>query len=1303
MKLDTLEIHGFKSFADRTVVKFNPGVTAIVGPNGCGKTNITDAIRWVLGEQRPTALRGSSMQEVIFNGTRDRKPLGMAEVTLSFANALGLIPVEYSEVSITRRAFRNEESQYFLNKALCNLKDIRDLFMGTGVGASVYSVIEQRMVDAILSDRAEERRVLFEEAAGVTRYKARRKATERKLGATEEDLRRLSDILTEVRKNTNALRRQMGRARRFEALQREELRLAVALAQAELADLAAREAPLREAIAALEVELRRGAADAALREAELERLDTALAGRRSEERVLRERVAAATAGLEAQERERVLADEGRRHAALEVERLRREIAAHREQTGALLEKREGMAEGLGASGREAAEARREAESRSGVVDELTWRFEAATTRLRETRAARERCVEERLRIQAELARASAERQSAAERSAELEANLAALRGEADLDASSGSRSPRVGLEAGGLRGATDERELTERVERLRAARLEEEGALSAAADRRRTAEGAVAALEAELSELDARRREVTARLDTLEELEDGFTGFGEGARRALEARHAIAPGLRGPLGLEVEVTNPRYAPAVEAYLDSFLDALLTSESHEAHAVLEFWRERNQTGAVWPLSDAARAEHPHIEPAARELVLCRGTQAATLRGDLDRHRQALFGRLLLAEDLERATELRRRLNRNGSAGWYVVAALTGEILEPSGMVRLPHRKTEGEGVSRFHQAEHLKAALGEVLREAEDLEARAGLAREAAAAGLAEERAAQVGLAERAGLLSAAERELERLHDARRAALGRGAELAEELAAMGERHARETRMVAETSARAAEIQSALEAAEADCSGREAEVEALRVEREGALRELGAAELAAEQRAAAAAALERERRYLDEAAEEQERLARAAEAALAAQRERITFLESEAVRLSASAEEGRKALALLRQSHGSLETGIRTLETERAAGEATARASRREHEEASQRLHVEEMRLADLLHRRESIHAILETEFGQPLPELVRKAEARLTRNRKVESEDGKVEEVDRAADAAPVEDRRVLSPAPTGNESPEERATAIEALRHELRGVREKKTALGPVNLLALEEFGTEKERLDFLERQYADLVKAREDLRQAIRTINATARELFIETFARARENFQTTFGTLFEGGRADISLADESDPLESPIEIAASPRGKRIQAVNLLSGGERALTALSLLFAIYLVKPSPFCILDEVDAPLDDANIGRFLRMIRSFSDRTQFIVVTHNKRTMEASDFLYGVTMEEPGVSTLVSVDFERRHRFDYDAIDYRRGGAPAAEAEANGGVGPDAADEPVEADGDEAVEPRGALVGD
>jgi chromosome segregation protein len=295
------------------------------------------------------------------------------------------------------------------------------------------------------------------------------------------------------------------------------------------------------------------------------------------------------------------------------------------------------------------------------------------------------------------------------------------------------------------------------------------------------------------------------------------------------------------------------------------------------------------------------------------------------------------------------------------------------------------------------------------------------------------------------------------------------------------------------------------------------------------------------------------------------------------------------------------------------------------------ARRAHEEAARELHAEELRLADLLHRRDSIRTVIETEFGRPLDALG--AEAR--------GSGAATDGTDGAARAA-VPGTAVDAPA---------QAADLETLRERLREVRERKAALGPVNLLALEEFGAEKERLDFLDAQVADLVRARDDLREAIRRINATARDLFLDTFARAREHFHTTFGTLFEGGTAEISLEEGVDPLEAAIEISASPRGKRVQAVSMLSGGERALTALSLLFAMYLVKPSPFCILDEVDAPLDDANIGRFLRMLQRFSDRTQFVVVTHNKRTMEAADWLYGVTMEEPGVSTIVSVDFEGR----------------------------------------------------
>ena len=1205
MKLDKLEIHGFKSFADRTNIRFNPGITAVVGPNGCGKTNITDAIRWVLGEQRPTALRGSNMQEVIFNGSRERMPLGMAEVTLSFSNALGLIPLDYAEVAITRRVFRDGESHYFINKSACHLKDIRDLFMGTGVGSSAYSLIEQRMVDAILSDKAEERRFLFEEAAGVTRYKARRKATLRKLEATEADLVRLGDILNEVRKTTGSLRRQVGKARRFEELQAEEVRLAVGLARGELAELASEETPLRETIRSVEEELAGGSARTSAREAELAELERAIAGRRAGERELRQQVEQGGAALESLERERVLAEEGGRQAASEIERLESEIAERLAEARDLRGRREGMAQVLESSSGAAGTARSEVEARTAIVAGLTARFEAAQADLRTARAACERIAEERLETQSQLARALGERQAAALRRAELEAVLAAggsPRGEGD-----------PGLPAG-------EEELAHRVESRRTALEAAEEELRGRADERAETARKLAELEASLAEQVVRRRETGARLETLEAVKHGFAGFGEGARRALESRHTIGPGLRGPLALEVEVAEERYVAAIEAYLDLFLDALLTPAREEAMAVLEFWRERNQAGAVWSLPDSAPSSAPQIDEAAREMLLCRGTDAAGLKGDLDRHREALFGRLLLARDLPRATELRRRLNGNGSAGWYVVATLDGEILEPSGLVRLPRPKGDGERLSRFHQAEHLKAQLAEIAENERQLAARAGSLRDRLTGAVEQEGVARSRVAERAAELDLAGRELERLREAQRSAARREAELFHELAALEEWLTGEAAAAAAASERAVEVQRRLERAEAEQAARESELEDLREERDAGLRELGRAELATQERAAALAALEREERYLADAEGEQERLAGAKATELERQRSRIGFLQSEGERLTAAADKGRLELKELRQALQAQEEEIQRLEALRVTGDAGARAARRGQDEARQRLHVEEMRLSDLLHRRQSIRSLLETEFGRPLERLEESLGAALP----------KVEDLD--------------------------------SLREELRGVRERKSALGPVNLLALEEFGAEKDRLDFLEAQYSDLVRARDGLRQAIRKINATARELFVTTFAQTRQNFQATFGTLFEGGRADISLADEADPLESEIEISASPRGKRVQAVNLLSGGERALTALALLFAIYLVKPSPFCILDEVDAPLDDANIGRFLGMLRSFSDRIQFIIVTHNKRTMEAADFLYGVTMQEAGVSTLVSVDFERRHSFDYDAISFR-----------------------------------------
>ncbi|MFN2433475.1 MAG: hypothetical protein ABR599_11800, partial [Gemmatimonadota bacterium] len=846
----------------------------------------------------------------------------------------------------------------------------------------------------------------------------------------------------------------------------------------------------------------------------------------------------------------------------------------------------------------------------------------AQAALRRARAERDRLSEERLRVGEERARALADREAATRRKGELEAALAALGGSAEAD-----EGPDA--EEGG------ELELDARIAELRAARADGETVAAGRGHAREEAERALVAVEGEHAELEARRREAAARLDTLEELKEGFAGFGEGARRVLEERGRVAPGLRGPLGLEVEVEDPFHAPAVEAYLDLVLDAVLTRDVREARAVLEFWRECGQAGAVWPLAHTAAGAAPELQAATRERVLCRGAEAARLRGDLDAHREALLGRLLIVEDLERALELRGLLNGDGATGGWVVATLTGEILEPSGIVRRPQRESEREAVSRFHQAELLRTEIERLTVEGERAGTRITELRARGEEAAAAARAADAELAARAAELDRAERELERVRAARSAARDRATEIARDLGAVRKRAERDTKLAEEAAAQADAIVQGLEEAEAAHAAAEAELERVRVEREEALREHGGRELAAEQRAAALSSLQRETRWLEDAALEQERLATAKEAELRSQAERVTRLEDEGARASAVLADRRLGAQARRSAHRAHEADIARLEGERASRNAAAAAARAAHEEAARELHLDEMRLSDLLHRRESIRSILETEFGRPFEELSAQA-----RQPVLDAESG--------GDADQPEDTS---------------EPALEALRERLREVREKKTALGPVNLLALEEFQSEKERLDFLESQVDDLQRAREGLREAIRKINATARELFTQTFEAMRVNFRATFGTLFEGGTAEISLADPADPLESEIEISASPRGKRVQAVNLLSGGEKALTALSLLFAIYLVKPSPFCILDEVDAPLDDANIGRFLRMLKTFSDRTQFIVVTHNKRTMEASDYLYGVTMEEPGVSTLVSVDFDRRHAFDPDALRFPR----------------------------------------
>jgi chromosome segregation protein len=1178
MKLLSLRLHGFKSFADRTTLDFRDGVTAIIGSNGCGKSNTADAVRWVLGEQRASVVRGGKMEDVIFQGSTRRRPLNFAEVSLVFSNEDGAAPIPQSEVEVTRKVFREGGSEYALNRNACRLRDIHDVLRDTGLGANAYSIIEAGMIDAILSERAEERRALFEEAAGIGRYKDRRRAAQRRLEQAEGDLARLGDLVAEVESKVRSLARQRRRAQRWQELQDRRLALEVALARAE--------------IGALDELLRRGAERLAAlaREEEdsqagLHTAEATVAERRLEGAELGRRRAAAAARLDevrrrldAREREILLADERRSQAEMRIAQLvreRSELAGRAAALDADAKRLEGERER--ALGRlEAVRLRLEERAEENAALRATL---AAGRQASEAAAARTREIA-REAAGAEGERASLERrrQETAQRIARLEQQEAQL----------GEEIFRLGQQT----------ELwAEQGEGLRARHDAAAEMAETAREETRALRGREAAVRDALRAGEDRLSRLAAQVAAREALERSYEGFSPAVAAVMAKRDAF-PGVLGPLADFVSAVDADglAAAAVESFLGALLQGLVVEDLAAVRRVRAWFRREWKGGGTLVLlpldAPGVRGALPRACAGDAGGVAGTGPAAGWVETFLDG--------LVVVRGEDALDEY-----PDGAR----VDAL-GDTVDSRGVVRLG-QPVSGEGILARREA--LARLRGE-RDEAEAARERARAEREALAEALAE-----------------ADERAREAEEMRRAAEGEIRRLDAETAAHGHRRNRLEREREEVSASLASARrAAAEAAErsAVLEGRLAELAAAAAEAGAAYERAGAGLAELDAAWEAARDEESELRVAAARAEadlrETERALSAAEHGAAAARGRGGTLEAEAAELRASLEglagvreaAGEEVEALFRDRDresaelANLEARLAEVEAEASAAEERARVARRRETERAEERHRLELERADTESRLLRARERLEVEWAKPWEVL--------------------------EASAAPVEEG-----------GPEE-------WRREVREVAQQVEALGPINMLAVQEHEEEERRLSFLHEQQADLTRARDDLASAIRQINKTAREVFMETFQTVRDNFQRTFHSLFQGGECDVWLAQPDDPLESPIEIHASPRGKRTQRIHLLSGGERTLTALSLLFALYLVKPSPFCLFDEVDAPLDESNVGRFIQLLQDFKAQTQFIVITHNTRTMEAADWLYGVTMEEPGVSTIVGVELEGAWQF-------------------------------------------------
>jgi len=1198
MRIKRLDIVGFKSFMDRTVVSFSKGVTGVVGPNGCGKSNVADAVRWVLGEQSARHLRGRSMEDVIFNGSESKPPLSMAEVMLTFENDRpSELPIQYqgfSEITVGRRLFRTGESEYLVNKVPARLMDVSDLFMGSGVGRTAYSIIEQGRIGQIVSARAEDRRAIIEEAAGITRYKRRREAAERKMEATQANLVRVADIVTELGKQLDSLNRQARKAEKYKALKAQIRELELAHASSRYLEITALLRAAETARAELEGEARDLAArlleldQATLAErAGLTEMERRVAELSQREHELQSRERVSQVSVEAAAKELDGIGERTRAQAVEVEALksqaealaleRQSLEAQREELGAL-----GGADELHLAEWET-KLRDLARDGGALVSQAeAARAEAAAAlgRAAGHRSQLQQIERQRVDIVARVARNRAEAEEIAQRTADLDGSRAQ-----HTETLGKTRQLRLRLEA--ERGAQEEL-----LERTRSEFIQN---------------------EAKLITLREELGDKRARLQSLLEVLRNYEGYGRGVRSLMTRAGALVLGRdRGVFGLVADVVSapPEYEGAIEAVLGERLQYVIVESHSQGVEAIDFLKSAAEGRAsLIPLARLRPAERSPAE-ALRDSP---GFVAACL--DVVRFEPAyeqvarfLLGDAVIVKDLPSAIDLWQSTSHAGT-----LVTLDGEVLDPYGVVT--GGPLEGEG----HGALQRRREVQELEDTVRQFEAEFALAQER-----------HRNLQMRVLQLEVALKNLDRD--------GRDKDLAvleqeKDLARVGEELERLAARVGQLEAERAALEEGL----AGLSNEEEEhrVEAATAEAEQSRAEERAREASAEadavraQTDAVTAQLMNLKVKVAADTERRESMAAALRRIEEARRE----VEERRGRIFAALSEANARAAELRGRIEGTEIDMGRLKVERSQAEAELTAARGDAEAAGERLRSLDTELRSRRQRADSV--------GQACQEAALTAREQALALAHLEEQTH-----DRCQAELKWEVQRFHMQKPP-----------TDADRQGLDDLKAQAERMGAINLTAIEEYDELAKRHAFMSEQKGDLESSIADLKSAIVKINRASRERFRETFDRVNEKFQQVFPRLFNGGRAGLVLTQDGDggEVEGGVEIFSQPPGKKLQNVNLLSGGEKALTAVSLIFAIFLIKPTPFCLLDEVDAPLDDANVGRYNEIVKEMSKNSQFILITHNKRTMEQVDILYGVTMEEPGVSKLVSVRLSKEPEAD------------------------------------------------
>lgn len=1174
MLLSQLDILGFKSFARRTRLTFSKGITGIVGPNGCGKSNIVDSIRWVMGEQKGSVLRSEKMEQVIFAGTQNQKALGLAQVDITLLNDNGLLPSEYTEIVVSRRLYRSGESEYLLNKKKCRLKDITDLFLDTGLGADSYGIIEPGLINRILTDNPEERRLLFEEAAGVAKYKLRVKTAERRLEMVNDNLDRITDILSEVEKNVRRLKKQYNQARAYETLRKRSEELETVIMAVDRAGFVKELDIVRARAGEMTAELERIVSSRTVLENDLDEIT--LIYNRSEEssrstRANWEKFSSET--LKA-ENSLLIIDEKERSSVSEKERSAESCERSQQQIYYLDERIANLQTNISELEFTVSEARSEY---SQIESEWNQAESAASAAQKET---------EHLERKADDLRKTAS-------SAEKEASARIYKiGSFD------ERRKALTEESGNLKKRSADIETRRKVSAENKSKLEHalnetDSAVAGLEEQIKSLHRQSNGLEGKKSDLKIALERAKSELRFLKSLLESGGGMPEGAANVLKSKPA---GIIESVGNLIGV-KPEFAPAVETALGEAANYIVAESASAGIAAIDYLR-RNSKGAVTVMP--ADADFPL--PMEREIPPLGVIGTADSLTECDsRFRpmiRYLLGNVLVAQDWDSAVKIRRNSEWNG-----LIVTLAGEAV---GKYTLSGGKSEAKYpvVGRKKRFDETSLSIAEIEK---------GIS------------ASENEISVLKITLSDTENKLKTLRLRRN-------EISGQL----------SRSLGETTALEAEQKSAsarIDAIEKDFSRLESEKTTAENELflySEKLQGLNI-ELTDNQNALAEKRLSlRElRAQSDGIKDELHRI----QLKVNSRSGELEKLKSEANLANSRRKELKDEISRLQNRMTEIDLRLQTMSSDRENIARNAAESEKQRNFWKQELEKIELEQNEIRRRRVLIDRDLKEKYADE-ERLKREITAMEISSAELKSRISAKE--DNCAEKYGVDLSAVEIPPECDREE----------MDKEIASVRKKLSAIGSVNLLAIEEYGVQKERLDFLQSEHLDIIHSKEELMETISKTNNEARSRFKNVFEQVQENFRLLFADLFEGGSGEISLGS-GDILDSVIELKANPSGKKLSSLDQLSGGEKTLTALALIFSLYQIKPSPFCILDEADAPLDDANVERFIKLIKRFTPQTQFILITHNKITMEACDFLYGVTMEEEGMSKLVSVDLNTTHK--------------------------------------------------